>query len=189
MAETPTAARLTAPSRQHVIFAMARRELRLASRRKLVRTLFVLSLVPLVVYAAVLVFSVAGQEALNVDLGWDGDTSTCRSCHSGDAVTAPTMDSGKHENHVNQASVIGTNYECATCHDLTVSTGNNEVITGFGNHVNGAKTVSGTNVDSPYVSPTCTASYCHSSGQDPAVTTPVEIDVLSVTSTPGAMVS
>jgi predicted CxxxxCH...CXXCH cytochrome family protein len=105
-------------------------------------------------------------------LSWETGSSTCRSCHAGDATSTPTMTAGKHENHVDQAGVIGTNYECMTCHNATVSAGDNEAITNLANHVNGAKNVAGAYVDSPYVSPTCAASYCHSSGQDPAISTP-----------------
>jgi predicted CxxxxCH...CXXCH cytochrome family protein len=94
-------------------------------------------------------------------IAWDS-TATCRSCHGGDATGTPTMASGKHPNHVNNASFIGTNYDCITCHAATVSA--NETVNDFGNHVNGTSNVSGTNVGT-WSDPTCTSSYCHSSGQ------------------------
>ncbi len=105
----------------------------------------------------------------STSIAWNA-TASCRSCHDGDAGTAPTMSSGKHENHINNAGILGANYECATCHSSTVTAGNNEVVTGFGNHVNGVSNVTGTLVDATYSSPTCTTSYCHSSGQNPTGT-------------------
>ena len=101
-------------------------------------------------------------------LSWNGGTSNCRSCHSGDATAAPTMATGAHGTHVNNVATIGTNYECSECHSSTVGTGNNELITSYANHVDGAMTVTGAKVDSPYTSPNCAGSYCHSSGQAPA---------------------
>jgi len=77
------------------------------------------------------------------------------------------MSSGKHTNHVDNATLIGTNYACATCHDATVSAGSNEAITNPANHVNKTKNVSGTLTTSNYAAsqPSCTDAYCHSSGQ------------------------
>jgi predicted CxxxxCH...CXXCH cytochrome family protein len=97
-------------------------------------------------------------------IAWN-TTATCASCHDGDANAATTMSTGKHENHIDNTTILGDNYECAACHDATVSAGDNEAITGFGNHVNATSTVSGTFVDATYTSPTCSNSYCHSSGQ------------------------
>jgi len=51
--------------------AIAQREIRLASRRKLVRALFVTSLIPLVIFAIVLIAEVASKAALGMSLGWD----------------------------------------------------------------------------------------------------------------------
>ena len=78
------------------------------------------------------------------------------------------MASNAHGSHVNNAATIGTNYECAECHSSTVGSGNNELITSYTNHVDGTKTVTGAKVDSPYTSPSCSGTYCHSSGQAPA---------------------
>ena len=111
-----------------------------------------------------------GYTSPNVDLSWNGGTADCRSCHSGDATTAPTMASNAHGAHVDNAATIAINYRCAECHSSTVSAADNESITGLTNHVDGTKTIVGAKVDSPYVSPTCASSYCHSSGQAPAGT-------------------
>ncbi|WP_279342400.1 CxxxxCH/CxxCH domain-containing protein [Geotalea sp. SG265] len=46
---------------------------------------------------------------------WSGGTLSCGSCH-GDATTLTT---GTHAKHVNNATVLGTNYTCDTCHART----------------------------------------------------------------------
>jgi len=62
---------LAPPSSLHIVKTLAWRELRLASRRKLVRALFVMSLVPLAIFAAILVVSVVSEQALHAELDWD----------------------------------------------------------------------------------------------------------------------
>ena len=59
------------PDLGDVVGAIVERELRLASKRRLVRSLFVLSLVPLVVFALVLVIGVAGEATFGAKLDWD----------------------------------------------------------------------------------------------------------------------
>jgi len=106
-------------------------------------------------------------------LAWNA-TSSCTSCHSGDASQAnkigTTNGSAKHANHVNNLTsgggVLGVNYQCSDCHN-TVVTGNTSLVAGAfgpsGLHVNGVKNVS--MASGSYASPTCTSNYCHSSGQ------------------------
>ena len=60
-----------APSRFQVIWAIARREMGIAWRRKLVKFLFFLSLLPPIGMTAVLVVRVMVQQQMGMDLGWD----------------------------------------------------------------------------------------------------------------------
>jgi predicted CxxxxCH...CXXCH cytochrome family protein len=69
-------------------------------------------------------------------VSWTGSLD-CKGCH-GDATT-DTL-SGKHAKHVNNASVLGTNYGCVKCHSATVS--DNTTIADKTKHVNGTKDVS-----------------------------------------------
>lgn len=62
---------LRAPSSWTVIRAIARRELGIAWRRKLVRLLFLVSAGPPVVFAVIVVVSLMAKEASGFDLGWD----------------------------------------------------------------------------------------------------------------------
>jgi predicted CxxxxCH...CXXCH cytochrome family protein len=66
---------------------------------------------------------------------------------------------------MNNATVLGTNFECAQCHNATVSLGNDRVITGTV-HANGTKDVAfqlgGTWAAG---SMSCSSVYCHSSGK------------------------
>jgi ABC-type transport system involved in multi-copper enzyme maturation permease subunit len=59
------------PGLLDVVSAIAGRELRLASQRRLVRALGVLSLLPLVVFALVLVIGVATEATFGSHLSWD----------------------------------------------------------------------------------------------------------------------
>ena len=61
----------SAPSAGHVMWAIARRELGIALRRKLVRLLFLGSALPPLVFGIVLVVRILAEQATNVDLGWD----------------------------------------------------------------------------------------------------------------------
>jgi ABC-type transport system involved in multi-copper enzyme maturation permease subunit len=54
-----------------VVEAIASREVRMASARKLVRALFLVSLVPCLVLALVLIVRVAGEAATGIRLSWD----------------------------------------------------------------------------------------------------------------------
>jgi len=59
------------PSRAHVIGAIARRELAIAFRRRLVKLLFLVSLGPPLVFAGILVVVIVAQRMAGVDLDWD----------------------------------------------------------------------------------------------------------------------
>jgi ABC-type transport system involved in multi-copper enzyme maturation permease subunit len=59
------------PGMREVVGAITGRELRLASRRRLVLALFVLSLLPLVVFALVLIIGAASEATFGTHLDWD----------------------------------------------------------------------------------------------------------------------
>jgi ABC-type transport system involved in multi-copper enzyme maturation permease subunit len=60
-----------APSGWHVIRAIARREVGIAARRKLVRLLLLASAIPPLVFGIILVVRLLAEKAVGVDLGWD----------------------------------------------------------------------------------------------------------------------
>jgi ABC-type transport system involved in multi-copper enzyme maturation permease subunit len=66
-----TAGERSAPSGWHVIRAIARREVGIAARRKLVRLLFLASAVPPLVFGIILVVRLLAEKAVGMDLGWD----------------------------------------------------------------------------------------------------------------------
>lgn len=96
----------------------------------------------------------------------------CTWCHGGNAASAVPITLVNHPAHMNQASVLGTNYECAQCHSTTVSAGNDRLITGAA-HANGTKDVSmlmgGTWTAGTAI---CSSVYCHSSGKGTYVNPP-----------------
>lgn len=59
------------PSAYHVLRAIAWRELRVAAQRRLVRWLFIGSLLPVLVFATILVVRVIAEEKFDQDLDWD----------------------------------------------------------------------------------------------------------------------
>jgi predicted CxxxxCH...CXXCH cytochrome family protein len=97
--------------------------------------------------------------------------SGCTVCHGN--ATSNTL-SGKHQNHVNNAAVIGTNFGCVDCHAKTVS--NDTTLSNKVNHVNKFKDYSGVKAggSSSYSSGSCSGSYCHSSGKKGTVASSVE---------------
>ncbi|HEY3448493.1 MAG TPA: CxxxxCH/CxxCH domain-containing protein [Myxococcales bacterium] len=109
--------------------------------------------------------------APNTAVAWSA-TANCTTCHSGDASQASkigtTNGSATHAAHVNNAAVIGANYWCGDCHQGVVAAGTNSPVTTQANHANGVKNVSignrGTFASTDTTS-TCSATYCHSSGQ------------------------
>lgn len=91
----------------------------------------------------------------------------CAACHGGDATTAAPMATGKHQAHVNNAALLGTNFTCADCHAKTVS-GNSTIINGT-MHANSMADYSGVRAGgSASYNPTtktCSTFYCHSDGK------------------------
>jgi len=96
---------------------------------------------------------------------WDNLTTDCRSCHAGDATTAPTMATNGHASHVDQASYTGDAPMCAECHNLTVGAGSNTVVTDYTRHVNGVTDVQIAQ-GGAYAAGNCTNVYCHSNGTE-----------------------
>lgn len=96
------------------------------------------------------------------------DTSAflgCTGCHGDAGTTGANALSGKHQNHVNNATVIGSNFACVDCHAKTVDASG--FISTYTNHVNKFKDYSGTRAggSASYAGGTCSNSYCHSSGK------------------------
>ncbi|GAM09959.1 geobacter CxxxxCH...CXXCH motif protein [Geobacter sp. OR-1] len=99
-----------------------------------------------------------------------GDSSfptDCSGCHGGNAGSVAPMATGRHAAHINNAGLLGVNYNCDACHARTVT--GDITMSGRGNHVNlladysGAKAGNG----STYTGATgvCSASYCHTDGK------------------------
>jgi predicted CxxxxCH...CXXCH cytochrome family protein len=61
--------------------------------------------------------------------GTTNPTADCTWCHGNNASSASPMSLDNHPDHINNAAVIGDNFECAQCHDATVSTGDDRAIT------------------------------------------------------------
>jgi predicted CxxxxCH...CXXCH cytochrome family protein len=99
-------------------------------------------------------------------VAWNAATFTgCGQCHG----NATTLVTNAHEKHVNQASVLGTNYVCADCHNTVVASGNSP-ISNQSLHVDMAKEIGIANRGAiasteAYASNSCDTTYCHSSGQ------------------------
>jgi len=107
--------------------------------------------------------------ALHPALSWTGAIpANCAGCH-GNATSnggAGTALSGKHQQHVNNAAVLGTgnNFGCVDCHAKTASTGNT-TISNRANHINKLKDYSGAKAGRITAAGQCASNYCHSSGQ------------------------
>jgi predicted CxxxxCH...CXXCH cytochrome family protein len=98
---------------------------------------------------------------------WGGTLpADCTGCHGGNATSAGPIVTGLHAQHVNAAAVLGTNIECARCHNGPVSAGNDRAVTGVAAHVNGTKTVAFVGGGTwNATAKTCSATTCHSSGK------------------------
>lgn len=95
-------------------------------------------------------------------VSWSTGASTgCGVCH-GTAATATTL-SGRHAQHVNNATYLGTNFKCAECHAKTVSLTSDTVITDKTKHVNKFRDYSGAKAGKNIA--TCNTNYCHSNGK------------------------
>ena len=98
---------------------------------------------------------------------WGGTLpADCTGCHGGNAVSVSVIASGVHGAHINNATVIGANYECVACHSGVVGAGNDRLITSLANHVTGSKdvTFSGGGTYTA-ASKNCASTVCHSSGK------------------------
>ena len=100
--------------------------------------------------------------APNTVATWNGAALTCEGCHNFNAAATNKMATGSHTEHINNSSVIATNYGCQECHNTTTSDGT--TITNEANHVNKTRDVSMVK-GGAWVSPNCSSVYCHSTGQ------------------------
>jgi len=102
---------------------------------------------------------------------WNTGTTSCESCHAGNAAATNKMSTNAHTPHMNQAAYIGTNFMCYRCHQDTVSSLADTTINTFAFHVNGARNVKLAD-GGTYAAWGCSNAYCHSSGQ--AVAAPIQ---------------
>ena len=103
---------------------------------------------------------------------WGASLSAdCTACHGGNATSSAPIALPNHPEHMNNAAVLGTNFECAQCHNETVSPGNDRLVTGTV-HANGTKNVS-FQLGGTFVNNQCSSTYCHSSGKGTYVNPPV----------------
>ncbi len=95
----------------------------------------------------------------------------CTACHGSNAASSNPIATNKHTAHINNATLLGSNYGCADCHAPTVSS--DTVFSNPANHQNGTVNYGGTRAGT-YDSgtQTCT-SYCHTDGKGGAAATPV----------------
>jgi predicted CxxxxCH...CXXCH cytochrome family protein len=95
-------------------------------------------------------------------------TAECIGCHGNNAASAAPIASGKHTAHMNNAAVLGSNYNCSECHAKTINV--DERSFAFpANHGNGFRDYSGVRAgrSSTYSTATgvCSATYCHTDGK------------------------
>lgn len=69
---------------------------------------------------------------------WKGADLDCKGCHNFDLASGSPMTSGAHDAHVNNASVIGANIGCVSCHDATINA-DNATIKSVALHANATK--------------------------------------------------
>ncbi|OGU09411.1 MAG: hypothetical protein A2075_00470 [Geobacteraceae bacterium GWC2_58_44] len=93
-------------------------------------------------------------------VSWGGTLpADCSGCHGN--KTSGTL-SGRHAEHVNNDTALGTSYGCAECHADTVS--DDLTVSNRANHVDGLMNYSGDRAGS-FGSGTCSSVYCHSDGR------------------------
>lgn len=92
-------------------------------------------------------------------------TGSCTICHGNANTAGKLLGTGKHQEHTNQAALLGTNFGCVDCHAKTVSS--NSAISNYGNHINKFKDYSGIRAggSSTYSGSSCSSSYCHTGGK------------------------
>ena len=109
----------------------------------------------------------------NLNPDWNTGSANCETCHSGNAAATNTMASNAHGAHVDQSAYLGSNFNCARCHADTVVAGNDTAINDVSFHVNTTRDVNMSD-GGTWTAPSCTNSYCHSSGQ--ATGAPIEYE-------------
>jgi predicted CxxxxCH...CXXCH cytochrome family protein len=97
-----------------------------------------------------------GNGAATVTWSMAASGASCDRCHTNGSL------SGYHAQHINNSASLGKSFRCAACHRKTVS--NNTAIGNKALHVNKFREYSGLTAGR-YNGTTCTAVYCHSSGQ------------------------
>jgi predicted CxxxxCH...CXXCH cytochrome family protein len=107
-------------------------------------------------------------------VAWNGATTGCTACH-GDATTAgKLLNTGAHQQHVNNSGYLGSNFGCVDCHAKTVST--NTTLADKRLHVNKFVEYSGLRagkqINFNKTTGVCSGIYCHSDGKGNAVATP-----------------
>lgn len=120
----------------------------------------------------------AAGNAPNTAAVWTttGLGADCSGCHGGDATAATRMITYRHEAHINNAGVLGSNITCDACHSATVAAGQNRTISSTANHVNKSINVAftalnaggsydGDSVPGGVTVGNCTSLYCHSNGK------------------------
>ncbi|SNB46000.1 CxxxxCH/CxxCH domain-containing protein [Geobacter sp. DSM 9736] len=94
--------------------------------------------------------------------------SDCTGCHGNNIASANPMASGKHAVHINNKSVLGSNYSCNVCHALTSNPDDRSIYdtsvhgNGFKNYTGG---LAGSRNSYTLATGVCSASYCHSDGK------------------------
>jgi predicted CxxxxCH...CXXCH cytochrome family protein len=98
---------------------------------------------------------------------WGGTLpADCTGCHGGNAASVRVIGTALHAQHVNNATVIGSNYGCAACHSTAVGAASDRTVTGLSVHAAGTKTVSFSGGGAwNATAKNCTATVCHSSGK------------------------
>jgi predicted CxxxxCH...CXXCH cytochrome family protein len=97
---------------------------------------------------------------------WDNvNIAGCTYCHGGGANTSNPIMTNAHDNHVNNAAILGVNYNCRRCHYATIQNNDNVTLFSRAVHVNGVRNVSFDNGGS-YASATvtCSNTLCHQQG-------------------------
>lgn len=98
----------------------------------------------------------------------NGLTANCLGCHGNNVASGTPIALGSHTAHVNNAAVIGANFNCAECHAKTINADERSFANAV-NHGNGYKNYSGLRAgsDTAYntVTGVCSASYCHTDGK------------------------
>ncbi len=95
---------------------------------------------------------------------WATTTTTCTSCHGGDASQGTKMATNRHGTHMDNLASLGVNFACNTCHAATVS--DNTTISNYANHVNTQRDVSfvgiyGGSISGTSPAVTCSNTSCH----------------------------